>query len=132
MSESQSKSDRVLLFVVLTLPTLVTWLYFVALDGRPAAWQQGTYAVGKTVQFALPLVWVWLVLCERPRMERLNWRGVPLGVAFGLAVMGAMAGLYYLWLKPAGLFDRPMEEVREKVAGFGVKSAAAYFVLAAF
>ena len=132
MSASQLNADRCLLAVALVLPTLVTWLYFVALDGWPPIWQQGSYAIGKSVQFALPLVWVYLVLRERPRIEWLNWRGLPVGVAFGLAVMGAMAGLYYLWLKPAGLFAGPMVEVREKVAGFGIKSAAAYFVLAAF
>jgi membrane protease YdiL (CAAX protease family) len=133
MQESRGvHAGKVLLLVALALPTLVTWLYFVALDGQPAIWQQGSYAIGKTAQFTLPLVWVWLVLRERPRLERLAWRGVPLGVAFGLAVMGAMAALYYLWLKPAGLFAGPMVEVREKVAGFGIHSAAAYFVLAAF
>jgi membrane protease YdiL (CAAX protease family) len=137
-----TRADRVMLAIALTLPTLVTWLYFVALADQPTAVQQWAYGVGKVVQFALPVLWVWCVvgrgLPERRsapaqvppgRRDLLN---VGLGLAFGLAVMGAMAGLYYFCLKPAGLFDGPMLAVREKVASFGVHSAASYMALAAF
>jgi membrane protease YdiL (CAAX protease family) len=124
--------DAAILAVALSLPTLVTWLYFVALSEQPAAVQQGAYAVGKTIQFALPAVWVLLVLKERPRLVWPGWPGLLMGLAFGLAVMGLMAAVYYLVLKPQGLFDQPAEEVRAKVKSFGVATLASYLVLAVF
>jgi membrane protease YdiL (CAAX protease family) len=147
-----------LLVVALMLPSLVTWLYFVALADAPSAVQQGAYGVGKFVQFVLPVVWVWGVLRLRARRRegdisaslrlavspslrpnaapvppgRRDVLGVLLGLAFGLAVMGAMAGLYYWGLKPAGLFVGPTAEVRAKVASFGITTVASYAALAVF
>jgi uncharacterized protein len=129
---ASTAADRAILALALVLPTLVTWLYFVALDGQPAAVQQGTYAIGKTIQFALPVVWVCLILRQRPQLAWPGWVGLGAGLLFGLAVMGAMVALYYGLLKPQGLFDQPAEEVRAKVASFGVKSLAGYIALAAF
>ena len=131
-SEPARGSSYWLLAVALALPTVVTWLYFVALADQASMWQQAAYAVGKGVQFALPVVWVWLVLRERFAITRPGLKGVLVGVAFGLAVMAAMAGLYYGWLKPLGHFDEPMRIAREKVASFGIKTAMAYVALATF
>ena len=125
-------ADRAILAVALVLPTLVTWLYFVALADQPSLWQQGAYAIGKGVQFALPVVWVWLVLRQRPALVRPGAKGVLIGVAFGLAVMATMVGLYYGWLKPQGYFDEPMGIAREKVGSFGIKTAMGYIALATF
>lgn len=132
LAEPLTPRRLALLAVALTLPTIVTWLYFVALDGQAAALQQGTYAIGKTIQFALPAVWVLLVLRERPRLAVPGWPGLLIGLVFGLAVMGLMAGLYYGVLKPQGLFDAPAEEVRAKVQSFGISTFAAYLALAVF
>lgn len=151
MATNTNKSDRpplnsgdlAMLAIALALPTLVTWLYFVALDEAPTAIQQTAYSVGKAVQFALPVVWVWGVLGWKRTQAKVppggrdvqgprDVQSVGLGVAFGLAIMGAMAGLYYFCLKPAGLFTGPMKEVQEKVASFGIHSAAGYIALAAF
>src|SRR5262245_49028427 len=46
-------ADWAMLIVALALPTLVTWLYFVALADAPSAVQQAAYGAGKLVQFAL-------------------------------------------------------------------------------
>jgi membrane protease YdiL (CAAX protease family) len=125
-------AGQAILAVALALPTLVTWLYFDAMSSQPAAWQQATYAGGKGVQFGLPVVWVFLVLRHRPQGAPQWGRGALPGLAFGLAAMGLMAGLYHFWLKPAGLFESPAVEVREKVGSFGVASPAAYIALAIF
>jgi membrane protease YdiL (CAAX protease family) len=124
--------DMAILAVALTLPTLVTWLYFVALDQQPAALQQGAYAIGKTIQFALPALWVLVALRERPQLVRPGWRGLMLGVGFGLAVLALMAVLYFGVLRPQGLFEQPAVEVRSKVKSFGVHTLAAYVALALF
>ena len=70
LNEQTGRADHALLAVALVLPTLVTWLYFVALAAYPSVVQQGAYAVGKGVQFALPVVWIWLVLRQRPALAR--------------------------------------------------------------
>ena len=76
-------------------PSLLTWVYFVLLADRPAAVQQGAYAVGKIVQFAFPLVWVLLVSRRRLQWHLPNGAGMNWGVSFGLLVAAAMVGLYY-------------------------------------
>ena len=127
-----TSTERVILVLGLALPTLVTWLYFVALDGQSAALQQGAYGVGKSIQFALPVVWVCVVLRERPQFRRPGIAGLALGAVFGLGVMIAMVAIYYGWLQRAGLFDAPAVEVQKKVASFGAASPAAYLALAVF
>ncbi len=42
----------------LVLPTAITWIYFDLLSASAAVVQQVAYAVGKTIQFALPW-WGW-------------------------------------------------------------------------
>jgi membrane protease YdiL (CAAX protease family) len=125
-------AERAVLVFALILPTAVTWLYFVALDGAPAAIQQTAYSIGKIAQFALPVVWVFLICRERPGAGKPDSRGLLLGAAFGLLVAGAMLALYFLWLKPSGHFDLPAAAVREKVKSFGVSSLGAFLVLALF
>lgn len=125
-------ADKAVLLAALVLPTAVTWLYFVALDGAPAAVQQTAYSLGKIAQFALPVVWVLLIRRERLVNWRPDGRGLLLGAAFGLVVAGGMAALYFLWLKPSGQFDLPAAAVREKVKSFGVASVGAFVVLALF
>lgn len=136
MADGETKrltaADRGAIVFALVLPTAVTLVYFVALDGA-SAWQQKTaFGIGKTLQFAFPLGWVLLVQQRRPRLVWPEWRGLAEGAAFGLAVAGLMAALYWLWLKPQGLFDQPAQEAREKIASFGVDSLAAYVTLALF
>jgi membrane protease YdiL (CAAX protease family) len=127
-----TRADRVMLAIALVLPTVVTWHYFVALADQPTAAQQWAYGVGKVVQFSLPVLWVWLALGRKPRLVWPGLRGVELGLIFGMSVLGAMTCFYYGGLKPAGLFEGPTQEVRQKVASFGIHSAASYIALASF
>jgi membrane protease YdiL (CAAX protease family) len=117
----------------LVYPTVLTWLYFIALAESPPWLQQGTYGIGKIIQFAFPLVFVLFI-----RKERLSFRvpsrsGLLLGIGFGLAVFVAMLALYYFWLKPSGFFSGEVaKEVHAKLAGFGITSVWAYVALSAF
>ncbi|MDX1945593.1 MAG: CPBP family intramembrane glutamic endopeptidase [Pirellulaceae bacterium] len=124
--------DWAVVAVALVLPTAVTWLYFVALDGQPEVLQKGAYGVGKTIQFVLPAVWIWLVRHEPMAWPTFAWRDAVVGIAFGLAVLGAMVGLYFFWFQPAGLFDQAAVEARAKLAAFGVSRLGSYIALAAF
>jgi len=127
-----SKADWAAIGVALTLPTAVTWLYFIALDGAPKELQQGAYSIGKAIQFALPIAWVWLVQRNRPRLQRPTTAGMLLGALFGVAVGGAMLGLYFNVLKPSGAFDGPAAAVRAKVQSFGAGSPVAFIFLGLF
>jgi len=124
----------------LVLPTLITWIYFIALDGSSAWLQQGAYSTLKTLQFALPLAYVFAL---RRRLHRTNHviaplqnpfslRGIPLGIAFGLMIAVTGWLLYAGWLKPAGYFDSAAGIAREKIKGMGLNSLAAYGALAIF
>jgi uncharacterized protein len=124
--------DRFMIAVALLLPTAVTWLYFVALDGAPARLQQGAYGIGKAVQFGLPVVWVFWIQRRRERLEVPRSWSLIAGAVFGLAVAGLMAVLYFHVLEPAGLFAEPAKAVTAKVKSFGAGSPAAFLVLAVF
>jgi membrane protease YdiL (CAAX protease family) len=127
-----SKADWTALALALALPTAVTWLYFIALDGAPAAAQQAAYSIGKAIQFALPIVWVWIVQRQRPRLRPPTSSGLLLGGLFGLAVGAAMIALYFYYFKPAGAFDVPAAAVLAKVKSFGAGSPLAFAALGLF
>ena len=127
-----SAADIAVIAAALVLPTVVTWIYFVALDAYPKAAQQAAAVIGKAIQFALPVVWVWLVQRHRPAITRPTSDGLLIGLLFGLAVMSAMLLLFFGWLKPAGLFNAASAEVLDKVRSFGADSVAGYAALALF
>ncbi len=125
-------ADRTVIGIALVLPTLVTWVYFILLDGAPAILQQGAYSIGKVVQFGLPVVWVWLVQRDRQKLGRLSSWSLIAGTVFGLLVAFAMAAMYFAVLKPSGLFDGPAAQVRAKVESFGANSPMRFLLIAVF
>ena len=125
-------SGWVIVIFALLLPTAVTWLYFIALAHADPLLQKLAAGIGKAIQFALPAIWIWQIQRQRLALKRPTAGGLPIGAAFGLAVAGAMAVLYFAALKPAGTFDEPAKAVREKLAAFGATSPPAYLVLAVF
>src|SRR4051812_11777502 len=124
--------DRAVLGFAIVLPTAVTWLYFIALAGADSRLQQGAYALGKTVQFALPLVSICLVRRTWPRLSRPSISSLAAGAAFGLLVGLAIVALYAKALSPSGLLTQPSLAVREKVQSFGAGTPLRYLVLATF
>jgi len=128
-------AEKWVLVVALVLPTFVTWLYFVALTSAPAAVQQTAYGVGKTVQFALPAVWVYWWQRERFEWLRPTREGLLSNVLFGGAVVALMMAVYHLWLNPTGYLapgSAAGQAVIDKVQGFGVGSLWSYVGLGAF
>ena len=113
-------------------PSLLTWVYFVELADRPAAVQQGAYAVGKIVQFAFPLVWVLLVSRRRLQWHLPTRAGMNWGVSFGLLVAAAMVGLYYGWLRQAGFMSEAGQMVQAKIQGLGLVDIRKYVAVGVF
>lgn len=114
------------------LPTAVTYFYFDLFANTPAQVQQLVYAVGKVVQFSLPVVWVGLFLRKRLWRPGVTGRGIALGTAFGIASGGAGVAIYYLWLR--GLPDMALATtaIQEKVAGLGIDSPIRFAALGVF
>jgi membrane protease YdiL (CAAX protease family) len=125
-------ADRAIIVLSLLLPTAVTWLYFVALNDAPAALQRSAYGIGKSIQFALPVVWVCLVQRQRPNLQLPSSKWLIGGGLFGLAVAAAATALYFGVLKPEGMFDAPAAAVRAKVESFGAASPPMFLLLALF
>ena len=132
-SALRESAEWLAMLFALIFPSILTWAYFIALADSAPWLQKGTYGIGKVIQFVFPLVFVLLVRKERLRFDRPRWNGLGLGIGFGLLVGIAMLCLYYLSVKPAGLFAGPVtEEVKRKLTSFGVDSLAAYTALAVF
>jgi len=125
-------ADRFVIGLALVLPTIITWVYFILLDGAPAAFQQSAYSIGKVIQFGLPVVWVCLVQRNWQKLHRPRAWSLIAGIMFGLAVAGAMAVLYFAFLKPAGVLEGPTTAARAKVASFGVGSPVVFLLVAIF
>ena len=125
------RADQVVIAVAIVLPTLVTWLYFEAFADRPLL-AKLAFGLGKTIQFGLPLAWVLLVQRQPLALKWPQADGVLLGLAFGLAVGALMLGLYYFVLGPRGFFIGPADEVRQKIAEFGIKTVAGFAVMGLF
>jgi len=116
----------------MVFPTFVTLVYFVILAGASTGLQQGAYVVGKTMQFAFPAVWTFLVLREKPTWPRASSRGVWTGILFGLIVGAAMLPLALWWLEPRGLLDEATGQIGAKVEGLGLDSRLRYAALGIF
>lgn len=118
------------------LPTFVTLVYFVWADGAATGVQQSIFAGMKVIQFALPVVWVGL-FCGEPLLKpallwpKLNGPGVGLGMAFGLAIATAIAGLYFALLG-TDLLTEGMEAIRARIASIGIASPARFLAVGVF
>ena len=125
-------TDLAAVLFALVFPSVLTWVYFVVLRRSPAGLQQTVYAVGKTIQFVLPVFWMLAVQRRRPAWSRPTAAGLAEGLLFGLAAFALAVALYHVWLKPAGLFQAAGETVQEKIANFGIRGLGGYVILVAF
>jgi membrane protease YdiL (CAAX protease family) len=119
-----------LLFALL-FPTLVAWVYFILLANAPAGLQRVVYAVGKVIQFAFPVYWVWRV--ERRRIIRpFSARGTGIGIATGAVVVATMFALYFLWLQPSTVFQLAGDRIRTRIASIGIDSRTSFAAVGLF
>ncbi len=65
MLRPQTIVPRSAVLLAMVFPTVLTFAYFVLLAGSPAWLQQAVYAIGKTVQFAFPALFVTLLRVRR-------------------------------------------------------------------
>jgi membrane protease YdiL (CAAX protease family) len=118
------------LLFAMTYPTFLTWIYFTALKDSPGIWQQIAFGVGKLVQFGFPAFWVFVVERRMLTGQSFTTRGLGLALLLGIFEIAAGIALYYVWLKPAGMFAGPQQEMLLKLRGFGLESLSGFIVLA--
>jgi len=154
-------ATRMAVLFAATFPTLVTWLYFVALRDRASHIQQTAYAVGKLIQFGFPLVWVCL-LSRRPRdgaedaisveaaaevaippqmvgrpdslnPQRPNYQvSLIVGAGFAVLVVIAMFAIYHWGLSTATSFADSRAAIQQKVSSFAIDRWWKYALLGCF
>lgn len=125
-------AQRAALVAALLYPPVFTWVYFVLLAHSAGPMQQTVYAIGKSLQFVLPIPWLWSALCRREADWRPRWPGAVEGLLFGAGAFAAAWAVYALWLAPAGYFASAAEPIRLKVAGFGVDNLPKFAALGVF
>lgn len=130
--------------ITVVLPTVVTWAYFVLLADSSAALQQGTYSIGKAIQFGFPVVWILLVLKRNLRSEGVaslqresngqRWStgfSIGIGLVMGIAVVLMMFAIYRFGF-PDAVLERLMGQLVDRVSGFSVDSWQKYLGLSVF
>jgi membrane protease YdiL (CAAX protease family) len=133
--DTERKATTVLVAVAVTFPTVTAWLYIRQLGGPGHAanrLQQAAYIGGKSVQFTLPVLWLWLTHGKLWAMRRPRFDGWPVGVGFGLLVTAAMFALYVGYFRDASVLADTPDRLRGKLGQFGVDSPAGYAALAGF
>jgi membrane protease YdiL (CAAX protease family) len=123
------------LVLAMTLPTVVTYLYFIVLAtdaNQPNPVQQIVYVLGKVVQFSLPVAAVWFMDRRFPWPSRPRLHGVILGTGFGLLVAVGMLGLYFGWLADSSILGSTPQLLKNKVTQIGLTTPLRYWCLAVF
>jgi membrane protease YdiL (CAAX protease family) len=130
--------QRLFLFVAMVLPATMAWLYFVAAApsrDRPAEVNlvmQSLYAVGKLVQFSLPIVCWSITNRQRLRPQRPSWAGWQPALLFGVLSSAAIVGIYFLFLKGHPLLAGMPERIQRKVTELGIAAQGTYILFAVF
>ena len=121
------------LLFALVYPTLLTVVYFILLAKSATVLQQGTYAIGKLIQFTFPVVWIVGVRRMRIGWSRPRRSDLVRGGLLGLTLFTVILILYHYVASPAGLFGSTAgEAIRQKIEGLGMGSLPRYVVLATF
>lgn len=128
---SLGRAELLVLVVACILPTLVTLIYFVWAKESPSSTQQLIYSVAKLVQFSLPIAWVAWVERDALRRPRLGGPGVGAGILLGLAIGGAMWGLYLL-LADSPVMSQAIAPIQEKISEVGLASVWRFAAVGVF
>ncbi len=129
--------DGPALLFALVFPTAMTWFYFVVMSQQAGQDNPGlrlAYTAGKAIQFLFPLVYVGCfepgLLFRKPR--RPTMAGFGWGTGFGLAVGGAIIGLYFTILRGSAWMAQVPEQIRLRLEQFGLASPGGFLGMAVF
>jgi membrane protease YdiL (CAAX protease family) len=129
------RRDGFALALALVYPSVLTWIYFVAMAGDPAArgpLQIAAYVAGKIIQFGFPAVYVVLFHRSALRFNPPSARGIRFGIGFGLLVAAGMFALYYAALREQFARHEIPALVMKKLGEFNLTTPIGFFGFAAF
>lgn len=134
---SKRRADFIAVIVAMVLPSIITWAYFFQAESFSAGVQQSVFTIVKVLQFAFPVLWVYLVQRRREGKELVatlveESSGLLPGLLFGVAVAATGGVLYWFILRDAPFFSAAAEQIRAKVAGMGIDAPWKYAVLGVF
>src|SRR5206468_719454 len=105
------RADAFALLFTMVFPSFMSWIEFWVLPAETADYGpelRHVFALGKIIQFAFPFIYILLTARGELRPARPHVRGMALGIAFGLAIMGGTLALYFPLLKHTDMFgDTP-------------------------
>lgn len=125
-------ADTCALLVAWILPTAITLPYFVFLAKLDSSIVLPAYGFGKVIQFGFPLFWFLVIQRRKLTFTKPRLGPLAVGSGFGALVLVAMLALYFLWLKPAGVFADLDEKAVEKIKAFGITRVWQYAALSVF
>lgn len=135
-AKKHAKHEPLVVGIAFVFPFIVTLIYFVLLAEAPPLLQQGTFGLGKCVQFLIPIVWVAFVLRQPWRIRAFSSRGLLEGIVFGLLVFVAMMLLYQYYLKLPGQALAPdskaVAEITAKIKAFKITSPLFFTIFGGF
>jgi membrane protease YdiL (CAAX protease family) len=132
------KRDAPALVFAMTFPSVMAWVYFVALAPSPTnATEAGflvrtAYSAAKAVQFLFPVVWSWLWERSLPRPVPPRRRDVLLGLLFGATVAAVALALFYGVYRDSSAMRGAAGRFHAKMMDFGLNTPVLYLLFAAF
>jgi hypothetical protein len=131
------KGERWVLAVAMVLPSVAAFVYLVALSSgggetQPNPHLRAAYGATKSVQLLIPVIWLAIFNRAALRIQPITSRGIPAGVAFGVAVAVAIFVLYFGWLRASPLFDGLAGRIRSKLGEFDAATPLGFLTFAAF
>ncbi len=128
--------DAVALTIAYFFPVAMAYIYFVAYaDPESTRDMAGIvsvlFSVGKSIQFLLPIGYVFCFDRDKIRLAWPTLRGILLGVGFAMVVGAAMLLLWFGGLKDiAGVAEDTPGRIHEKVVLFRADSPGRFLLLA--
>ena len=116
-------------------PSIMAWLYFMVLPGQDVQgnpWLRLAFGSGKFIQFAFPLLFVWIVDRKQLGFSRPVWHGMGAGLAFGVVTVLAILALYYFGLRGSELFTVAGHKANAWLDQQKLNSANGFLAIAGF
>ncbi|MCA9213475.1 MAG: CPBP family intramembrane metalloprotease [Planctomycetales bacterium] len=126
------QNRKAVLSLAVIFPTLITWIYFVALSDHAAGIQQAAYSIGKVIQFVAPAVLIYFVSRTDYGHKKPQSSELLLGAISGATIAGAMWVLFHFVIEGTAIGEKLATEVNDKIAGLQLDRFGAFVGTAIF
>ncbi len=125
--------DWLVLAFAMTVPSVMTWVEFTVLPGdgdQTSPMLQWFFALAKILQFAFPVLYVWLTDRSEVRFDKPNTRGLGVAAALGLVVSVGALILHFAWLKHTSLMSASGDKLFRWLADYRLATPTGYLLMA--